>query len=42
MMANNSLIQNFVIPAEAGIQLIKNFPRMRGNNQALSASRVFN
>jgi len=40
MKPNNPVAQNCVIPAEAGIQLIKNIPRMRVNNQALSASQA--
>jgi len=34
-----SVNQNFVIPAQAGIQLIKNPPRKRVNIDVLSASR---
>ena len=33
------LVKNSVIPAQAGIQLIENYPAKRDNMTALSASR---
>jgi len=36
---NNPLAQNSVIPAKAGIQMIRKSPAKRGNIAALSASQ---
>jgi hypothetical protein len=38
-MPNKPAAKNCVIPAQAGIQMIKKFPAKRGNIAVLSASR---